>query len=73
MTNPCFWGAWTVGATAAAGAGVAAANAGEIAANAPSLFNRIGAWLYRLGGRATGIPVVRMGVNQVLTTCRNLN
>jgi hypothetical protein len=78
--NPCFWGAWAVGATAVGAGGAAAANGTEIATTAaenyPTWFTRAVNWLF--GKASNPGPVGAMGAGvraawtQVNSTCSQL-
>ncbi len=79
--NPCFYGAWTVGAGAVGTAGAVAANLPEIgtglAENYPSLFQRALNWLLGRGRINPGsLTAARQAVpiifNKIETTCSQL-
>ena len=79
MANPCFYVAWTAGATIAGGGTLAGANARAIAGyavdNYPSLINSAIVWLQRLtmfpkGGVISNI--VTYGPQQVKSACSQL-
>lgn len=81
VTNPCFYGAWTIGATAAGAGGAVVANAGEIstgiAETYPSLLHRALNWLLgrgriNPGSGAAARQVAPIIWNKIDTTCKEI-